>query len=150
MLPGVTVEPFRTYHLQLMIAQGDIQHAQRGDLSYVPANLARVHRLPGSAMAVLEAGRILLCGGIIPEGPTSGLMWAVLSKRAGRHMVFLHRGVQRFIQMQGLRRVEATVECGFGDGCRWLKLMGFKFEGVMEAYGVDGKDHERWARVSPR
>jgi hypothetical protein len=147
MLPGVHVEPFRPFHLQLMMAQGDIQPGQRGDLSYVPASLARVTRVPGQAMTVIEGERILLCGGIIPEGPTSGLMWAVLTKGAGRHMTFFHRGVLRFIDMQGLRRIEATVEKGFGEGCRWLKLMGFKYEGDMEAYGVDGKDHERWARV---
>lgn len=147
MLPGVHVEPYRPYHLELMIAQGDVQEHQRADLSYVPANLARVFRLPGQSMAVLDHGRVLLCGGIIPEGPRSGLMWAVLSKRAGRHMVFLHRGVLRFIEMQALTRVEATVEKGFGQGCRWLKVLGFQYEGDMRAYGVDGKDHERWARV---
>lgn len=147
MIRGVSVEPYRPYHLQLMIAQGDVQDAQRGDLSYVPANLARVFRVPGQAMAVLKGERVLLCGGIIPEGPTSGLMWAVIAKSAGRHMLFLHRGVQRFIDAQGLRRVEATVEKGFGEGCRWLALMGFEYEGDMRAYGVDGKDHERWARV---
>jgi hypothetical protein len=148
MLSGVRVEPYRPYHLQLMMAQGDIQEGQRGDLSYVPAGLARVFRIPGQAMAVIEnEDKVLLCGGIIPEGPTSGLMWAVLAKSAGRHMTFLHRGVLRFIDMQGLRRIEATVEKGFGEGCRWLALMGFKYEGDMEAFGVDGKDHERWARV---
>lgn len=145
-LPAVT--PFRMFDLQLMIAQGRVQGSQIRELSHVPANLARVARLPGSAMTVRVGESVLLCGGLIPEGPRNGLLWALLSKDAGAHMLFLHRGVCRFIDSHNLRRVEATVECGFQEGCRWLTLLGFKSEGTMQAYGVHGEDHWRFAKVT--
>lgn len=130
-----------------MIAQGAVQSGQLHELSYVPAGYARLERLPGTALAVLEGDRIMLCGGVLPEGPGRGVLWALLSAQAGAHMIFLHRGVKRFLEAQALRRVEATAVKGFDEGCRWLSLLGFKHEGEMPGYGLGGETHLRFGRV---
>lgn len=140
------VEPFRPLHIHLLIAQG-VQPAQSRQVSHVPATYASVERPPGLAMTVKSGDRIILCGGIIPTAPKVGLLWAVLSPDAGKHMLWLHRATQRFLGIEPLRRVEATVEEGFPAGCRWLQLLGFEFEGVMKAYGDDGENHLRYART---
>jgi hypothetical protein len=140
------VEPFRTYHLHVLVAQG-VQSSQVQQVSHLPASYASVARLPGIAMTVRDGDRILLCGGILPTAPKMGVLWAVLSERAGGRMVWLHRAVQRFIELEPLRRLEATVEEGFPAGCRWLELLGFEHEGPMPGYGTNGETHIRYGKV---
>lgn len=140
------VEPFRPFHLQLLIAQG-VQASQIQQVSHVPAGYASVTRPPGLSMTVRNGDEILLCGGILPCGPGFGVLWAVLSDKAGRHMVRLHRATQRFIALEPWRRIEASVEVGFPAGVRWLELLDFKYEGPLESYGANGEDHLRYARI---
>lgn len=141
------VTPFQPFHLELLRAQG-VQGSQSRVLSHVPAGYASVHKLPGPAMTAFDGERVILCGGICTIGPKMGVLWALLSARAGNRMLSLHRCVSRFLQTEPLRRLEASVEKGFAPGCRWLDLLGFKYEGDMLAYGDDGETHERWARVN--
>ena len=142
------VEPYRLHHLQLLIYQGP-QAAQLRTLSHLPASCAKVTENLGPALTVREGERIILVGGMASVAKHYGILWAVLSADAGRHMLFLHRGVKRFLDMQHVRRLEATCEEGFGAGCKWLDLLGFEFEGRMRAYGDLGETHLRYARVLP-
>lgn len=142
----LTVEPFRTHHVPLLIAQG-VQDAQVRQVSHVPASYASVAKPPGLSMTVRDGDSIVLCGGILPAGPQYGVLWAVLAAGAGRHMVFLHRATQRFIDLEPLRRLEASVETGFPAGCRWLEMLGFAYEGPLAAFGANGEDHVRYARI---
>lgn len=143
----VTIELFRPYHLELLKIQGS-QPSQTRTLSHVPAGCASVGTLPGPALTARAGDHILLCGGIMTMTKKLGLLWAVLSYRAGAQMLYLHRCTQRFIAMHPLQRLEATVEEGFDPGCRWLSLLGFEYEGKMRGYGDDGETHLRFAKVS--
>jgi hypothetical protein len=142
----VIVEPFRPFHIQLLKAQG-VQAAQIQQVSHVPATYASVERPPGVAMTVWNGEQIVLCGGVIPTGPKKGLLWAVLSANAGNHMLWLHRATLRFLDVEPWQRVEASVQHGFPAGRRWLKLLGFEFEGRMRKYDLDGNTHLRYARI---
>ena len=143
------VEPFRPYHIELLMAQG-VQEGQLRQVSQVPAGWGSVGTIPGSALTAMDGERILLCGGVMPTmRPKIGVLWAVLSAEAGSHMLWLHRATQRFISIAPPRRLEATVEKGFPQGCRWLELLGFEFEGPLRSYGLDGEDHVRYARIFP-
>lgn len=142
----LTVEVFRPYHVQLLMAQG-VQPAQTRQVSQVPANWASVAHVPGPALTARAGDRLLLCGGIMPVGPKMGVLWAVLSEAASAHMLALHRATLRFIAIAPPRRLEATVEKGFPQGCRWLELMGFRFEGEMACYGLDDETHLRFAKI---
>ena len=46
-----------------------------------------------------------------------------------------------------VRRLEADTALGFGSGSRWLRMLGFEDEGVSRAFGPDGADFRRFARV---
>lgn len=138
------VEPFKPYHVDLLRAQG-VQSAQLREVSHVPATYASVP--PGPAVTVFSGDYIVLCGGIAIKAPQRGDCWALLSEEAGRHMTWMHYAVKRFISMQRWRRLEATVEENFGQGCRWVELLGFKFEGRMPGYGLNGETHMRYAKV---
>lgn len=140
------IEPFRPVHLDVLRAQG-VQAAQAREVSHVPASYASVSRAPGTAVTARMGDRILLCGGVTTVDAERGVLWALLSVSASAHLVRLHRGVERFLSVQRPRRLEATVEEGFGPGCRWLELLGFEYEGRMRGYGMNGETHLRYARV---
>lgn len=140
------VVPFKTYHLDLMIAQG-VQGAQLHQVSHVPGGYANLAPIPGTALTASVDDQILLCGGIMPTGPKMGMLWAVLSAKAPSHLLSLHRGVKRFLEVNPPRRLEATVEKGFYPGCRWLHLLGFRYEGESPCYGLNGETHLRFARI---
>ena len=143
---NLIVEPFRPYHLELLVAQG-VQPEQTQQVSHVPAGYANVEKPPGPAVTLFGGGRIILCGGILTMNPKLGVLWAVVSPLAGQHMLWIHRATLRFIDATPLRRLEATVEKGFDAGCRWLGLLGFDYEGDMRAYGEDGETHCRYGLV---
>ena len=141
------IEPYRPVHLEAALA-GSLQPAQRRIVSHVPVGLARVlGRLPGSALTALDGDHVLMCGGAMPMSERYAVLWAVLAEDAGRHMVRIDRGVRRFLDIGNWRRLEASVEQNFAAGCRWLELLGFTEEGPLAAYGDDGADHWRYARV---
>jgi hypothetical protein len=142
----VIVETFKPFHIELLKAQG-VQQSQVRQVSYVPAGWANLARIPGPALTARLGDSILLCGGILPVGPKMGILWALLSAQAGAHLLTLHRATQRFIAIDPPKRLEATVEKGFPQGCRWLELLGFRFEGEREAYGLDGETHMAYVKI---
>jgi|SRR5882672_7049306 len=143
----IRVEPYRPFHLKLLIAQG-VQPAYVGRISYVPGLSDRLQEM-GPALTAFDRDRVLCVGGMIPMGPKLGHVWAALAAEAGAHMLALHRATERFMSTLQPQRLEATVEQGFRPGCRWLELMGFECEtpNGMRRYGEDGATHLLFARV---
>lgn len=138
--------PFESYHLDLLRAQG-IQSQQLREISLVPGAFASLPKPHGPAVTAFDGDRVIICGGIREDRPKFGTCWALMAADSGRHMVFLHRAVQRFVTMQTWMRLEATVEADFKPACRWVELLGFEFEGRMKRYGLNGEDHLRYART---
>jgi hypothetical protein len=139
----VIVRPFEPFHIDVLKAQGP-QLAQISELSIVPQGT--VIRPHGSAVTAFDGDTILLCGGVIPQFK-NGICWALLSSDAAKHMSALHYATKRFLTIQNWQRLEATVEEGFASGCRWVELLGFKFEGRMPKYGPLGETHLRYGRT---
>ena len=142
------LETFEPYHIDLLKAQG-VQGAQLHEVSLVPASYARLLAPAGPCFTVFHGERVTMCAGVaIAPGFSMGIVWAVISDSAAAHMLALHRGTLRFFETQRLRRLEATIEKGFKPGCRWAELLGFKYEGEMPGYGIDGQTHLRYGRVT--
>ena len=138
------VESFKPYHVDLLRAQG-VQGAQIAEVSLVlPGTIIRPD---GPAVTAFDGDRILICGGIARITADNGVCWALLSAQAGRHMTWLHFAVKRFLTINPWRRLEATVEENFKDGCRWVELLGFAYEGKMLKYGPNGENHLRYSRT---
>jgi hypothetical protein len=143
---AIEVRQFLPYHVDLLKAQG-VQDAQIAEVSLVLTSYANVSRPDGPAVTVFDGDRIVICGGIAKVTESNGVCWALLSADAGKHMTWLHYAVKRFITLNPWRRLEATVEENFEDGCRWVKLLGFEFEGRMAKYGPNGETHLRYSRT---
>jgi hypothetical protein len=79
--------------------------------------------------------------------PGRGLAWAVFPNDLGALFIGVHRTAKRFLDGCGIRRVEADIRTDFCNAHRWVKLLGFKYEGTRRAFGTDGADYDLYARV---
>lgn len=91
------------------------------------------------AWTFIDGDEPLLCGGVVPYQGV-GVLWAAVSAHVGARMITLTRMAQRYLALNCMR-VETGVRIGFGPGCRWAELLGFKRE------GFDGSDHYRYVRI---
>lgn len=139
----MNVIPFEPEHLKTL----ELQSAQRYMLSHICIEYLKGLQAVGPALSAEHEGRIVACAGVAFQGFGMGVLWAFVSHDAGRHFVRLDRYARRILSLTSLRRIEATTEASFAQGCRWLEMLGFENEGRMRAYGPDGQDHFRFAKV---
>lgn len=101
--------------------------------------------LAGPAVAVMEGGLPIAIGGLcrVWEGRYS--CWGILSRPAAPHMIALTRMVKDMLWEFNGNRLEAYVAVGHGSGEKWVKMLGFQYEGVMHKFH-GGRDFTLWAR----
>lgn len=133
------VVPFSRGHLERIRLQPAQEH--------VRAYFKDVDRF-GTAYTALEGDEVLACAGLLPAGTHRAVVWALLGDIGPARFHRVHREVQRFLNRQPYRRVEALVDCGFDEAHRWVRLLGFDCEAErMKAYAPDGRDVALYARV---
>lgn len=101
----------------------------------------------GLAWTFDNDGEILGIAVILPQWENRAVMVALMSENAGPHFHKIHKAALRFVKACGIRRLEAVVDVGFDAGERWVKMLGFRHEGLMKAYRPDGADMNLFARV---
>ena len=90
---------------------------------------------------------VVAMGGLVPIWKGRAHAWMLISPEAGKHMMTIHRAVKKQLVRSPFTRVEATVDVGFKEGNRWMKMLGFELEGYLRAYRPDGADMLLFARV---
>lgn len=101
----------------------------------------------GLVWTVEHDGVILGIGGLEPQWENRATVFALLSDDSGPHFKAIHSAVVEFLDNVPYRRIEATVDVGFKQGHRWVKMLGFELEGYMRAYRPDGADMLLYARI---
>lgn len=101
----------------------------------------------GLAWTGEHEGVIVGCAGLLPQWEGRAIAWAMISRHAGPHFPVIHKAVMRILIHAPYRRIETTVDIGFPQGVRWMKMLGFELEGYMKAYRPDGEDMLLFARV---
>lgn len=108
----------------------------------------RAAALHGQAWTALDGDRVLGVAGLGVHYPGRAEAWCMIGAGVPRTAwLAIHRAVLGVLAGAEFRRVEATSRVGFEAAHRWLHLLGFDAEGPLRAYGPDGADHIRWARV---
>ncbi len=141
----MNIVPFMPEHLSRI----HVQEQQRRAFSHLTTEYLQV-LAQGSAISAVVDDRIIGCAGIVGQFMGHGILWGAIAQDAGPHFVRMHRAACRLLEIQRLRRIEATTEVDFEEGCRWLELLGFQREGRMSKYGPDGEDHYLYAWTGPR
>ena len=138
------IEPFTLKHYEAM----KVQDAQRYIGDYVSDHDVRSLMQHDAFAGVLDDGTVVGACGMYEQWAGRASVWALLSCSAGDNFIQVHRAVARFLDMQSYRRIEATVECDFTAGHRWMEMLGFKKEAErMESYDPDGRPHALYART---
>jgi hypothetical protein len=143
----MNIIPFEPHHL----SQIHLQDQQRRTISHLMTEPEYLQVLTqGPAISAVIDDRVLGCAGVIVQFIGIGFLWAAIAQDAGAHFIRMHRAARRLLEIPRLRRIEATSEVDFAQGCRWLELLSFECEGRMKKYGPDGADHYRYAWTGPR
>ncbi len=102
----------------------------------------------GPAFSVYDGEMLMGCMGIYTLWKGRGLAWALLSRHAGKIISPLTYAARQYFMIAPFHRIEATVDAGFGSAVRWIELLGFRKEGLMQRYSPEGHDHYLYARVA--
>lgn len=116
-------------------------------------DMAHVLVAAGPCWTMRFRGRVVACAGLGIHWPGRAEAWAFIAGDLPRAAwPALHRTVARGLAEAaprlGLRRIEAACAMGWGPGARWLRMLGFELEGPLRAYGPDGRDFLRYARIA--
>lgn len=137
------VVPFQAEH----IAQLELQSAQQYLSNWVTPEQAKALEEFPSFSGVVNGSPVASLG-ILPQWHGRAIAWGFLSEMGCRTFVQIHREVLSFLDDCFVPRVEATVDCDFEQGHRWVQMLGFKLEAErMHSYGPTGGDCALYARV---
>lgn len=101
----------------------------------------------GACITIMNGDHVVACGGLVNMWENRAQVWSLISHDAGRHFVRVVRVMQSFLDLQDIRRIEATVDADFEQGHRLIHMLGFKYEGLMPAYLPNGRDCCLYGRV---
>lgn len=137
------VVPYRAEHMSAI----DAQAGQAYVGAWVTPDLAKA--LEGTdAFTGMVDGRVIIVAGLVQQWHGRALTWAYLDRNAGEHMVAIHKAVKRYLDLQVGMRIEATVDCEFEPGHRWVRMLGFELECErMKRYLPTGGDSALYAKV---
>jgi len=86
---------------------------------------------------------VLLC----EMWPNRAEVTTIISKHAGKYFRFIHKWLNDIMTHYDYNRYETTVDVGFEQGHRWMKLLDFQPEGYLRKYRPDGADMVLYARI---
>ena len=108
-------------------------------------------KVPPPAATGLYRGEPIGCAGIVVLRSGVGEGWIILRQPVNGHGVWIARTVwsllDRWQAEGGLRRVQATISADHPEHAALLRLVGFQYEGPLEAYRPDGGNSWMYARV---
>ena len=108
----------------------------------------------GPGYTLLVRGRIIVCAGVVLFHARAGEAWVVSTPEVEKYPVLFHKSIKRglgFIMEEfELNRVQALVSAQWPRAGAWIERLGFSREGIMAAFGPDGSDYIRYAKVIRR
>lgn len=116
-----------------------------------PETYVRVYQERGPAFTGLVEGEIMGCAGVCLLWRGVGAAWLVTGPLVPQYPLAFHRAIRDGLQtvMESLHvwRLQADIHQGHEVSQRWVRRLGFAYEGILHKYGPDGADYVRYARV---
>lgn len=131
-----------------MALQLEPHQGQAGQAPLSSDNLFALIRT-GPAWAVRLDGRVVAIGGHTPVWPGRTILWGYLGADCGPALRAMTKEVKREVAEMTVEfpRVEAYAERNHVNGHQWLKMLGFKSEGLMRKF-YNGRDYVLYAKVT--
>jgi hypothetical protein len=135
--------PYQAEHVLSL----QLQAGQRDLWPYVTPEYARF--LEGEySFTAMVGDKVIAVGGVALLWENRGLAWTLIDRDAGAHFTELHKAAKRVLDLVPYRRIEADVACGFPQGHRWVRMLGFTLEAErMRAFRADGGDSALYSLV---
>lgn len=127
----------------------DLQNMQQGCIT-LTLEMANALKEVGPCFTGRDAdtGHILGCAGMWLRHNGVGESWGLVARSAsGKEMLAITRAVRHFLDARMEHRISGTCISGWIAGQRWLRLLGFEYEGTMRRYTEDGRDVDLYARA---
>lgn len=141
------IVPFEPEHLKQIAPR--IQPWQEDMRAYFDRpGYAEMLTRNGEAYTMTKDGVAIACAGVQEAWENRGIAWALLTLDVGPHMRALTRAVSIYTNtLAKWHRIEAYVDTRFPAGERWIKMLGFRIEGVMRQFTPDGADNFLCAKL---
>ncbi len=122
-------------------------------VDYLRSHTDKLAIFPGSfAHTVILDYKIIAIVGITIIWPGVAEVWSLLSEDIKKIPSYFHRGILKglnfYQQNLKIKRYQASVKKDYLDGLRWIKALGFEYEGEMKSFGPDGSDFFLFGRVA--
>lgn len=91
---------------------------------------------------------IIFIGGISKIHEKRYILWSFVSKHAGKKMLLITRKTKQIMNQYCDVRLETNVEENFVNGHRWAKLLGFKYECIMECFSENGSNMAMYSIIN--
>lgn len=92
----------------------------------------------------------VIVAGAVPLWPGVGQGFVLIDEQmppSREIMEAMQSGLHEVAKNGPFHRIQADVRSEFEKGKKFLRMLGFIYEGPLAAYGSDGSDHERFAFV---
>lgn len=103
-------------------------------------------QISGDAFTLIIDNKIIACGGIEQLWPGVGEAWLIMSEGALKYPVSVMRRAREIFPKMNTKyhRVQALVLYQFHKAMLFVERLGFRYEGLMQAYGPNKEDYMRY------
>lgn len=148
---GFEVTPFKATDITLAELRPEERATYEAvGLEHMAAELVTFETL-GVAWTIKKDGLFIAATGAIPYMPTKGAIWQLPSIHVAKHMFSYSKIFKALIEREltsGKWTRLQTICLGDQLHERWMNFLGFKKEGVLECFDLEGRNHVIWARLS--
>jgi len=139
-----SIEKFTSAHADIILNNGEKENAS---VEYDTKSLQCEDSWTG-----FYKGEPIVSGGIIELWKGVADIWLIIADNSTKHKFFLIKNIKRHLEntiaQRQYVRIQATVREDFKIGMKFAELFGMKQEGLMEKYGLDGKNYFRYVRIN--
>lgn len=136
----MNIIPFKPEHALRIVLQ-DEQADMKTELS--PEALAA----SGESFTAMVGDEVIAVVGRARQWDRRWVVWAMLSKNAGPHMLAVTRFTKRLLELGRMDgRMELMVKSSFSAGHRWARILGFKWHHHEEQFLPGGVDADIYVR----
>lgn len=111
----------------------------------------QVMKQSGPSFTLEVSEGIVFVGGVIILWPGRGQTWLLTTELVHTKPLLFHKSVARILDLvvgdYRLHRLEAAVAADWAEANKWIKRLGFTFEGLARKYTPGGRDAKLYARI---
>lgn len=147
----VTSVPMESAHITEIVGRLRPHDAQDLAMFPDPSAVADLYAANGVARTLMSGDLPIAVYGVVRMWAGVGEWWSLTTNEVAAHSLGFHRTALAFLDemhdAMGLRRVQAAIRLTHEVSINWHLRLGFEVEGTMRAYGPDGEDYVRMARL---